>query len=143
MVARSVFAANGCSVWLGATYGKGMGQYGRIGAFGIPKPVHVLSYEMFVGPIPPGFEIDHKCKNRFCWNPNHLEPVTHKENILRGESLSAQNRRKTECKRGHPFSGENLIIRPDGSRYCRECMRRGLRERYWRKRAQLLEETQK
>lgn len=45
---------------------------------------HRLSYELFVGPIPDGYELDHLCRNRGCVNPAHLEAVTHRVNVLRG-----------------------------------------------------------
>lgn len=45
--------------------------------------VHRLSYEALVGPIPEGLELDHLCQNRACYNPAHLEPVAHAENMRR------------------------------------------------------------
>lgn len=68
-------------------------------------------------------ELDHLCRNRRCCRPDHLEPVTHKENVLRGMAPSAINARKTHCKRGHEFTAENIYPSPDGVRRCRECRR--------------------
>lgn len=82
-----------------------------------------FSYELAHGPIPSGMEPDHLCRNRACVNPDHLEPVTHKENILRGVSPQAINARKTHCKRGHEFTPENTYITPSsGGRNCRQCL---------------------
>jgi hypothetical protein len=82
---------------------------------------HRAYYLMCKGPIPDGLSIDHLCRNRLCINPLHLEAVTPVENTLRGESPAAQNKRKTHCKHGHPLSGDNLGMRADGSRRCRQC----------------------
>jgi hypothetical protein len=82
---------------------------------------HRLSYETFVGPIPIDKQLDHLCRNRLCVNPCHLEPVTQRENILRGEGVPAQNARKTHCKNGHELSPEN-VINPRKNRTERLCI---------------------
>ena len=84
---------------------------------------HRVAYEKAYGPIPEGLVIDHLCRNGLCVNPEHLEAVTRKENILRGEGACAQNARKTHCKRGHELIPENLIERSDGRRDCLLCDR--------------------
>jgi len=66
--------------------------------------------------IPQDMVIDHLCRNRACVNPNHLEVVTPGVNARRGLF-------KTECKRGHPRTGDNVRITPNGTRVCRECER--------------------
>lgn len=81
--------------------------------------VHRCSYEHHVGPIPDGLELDHLCRNTRCVNPLHLEPVTHHENVLRGNAALA--RRTGKCKRGHPLIEGNLYYRTDGSRSCKTC----------------------
>ena len=91
---------------------------------------HRLAYELLVGPIPGGLTLDHLCRNTTCVNPDHLEPVTLRVNILRGESPFARNARKTHCLEGHPFTQNNTRFffrlpkrgRPGGlGRYCRTC----------------------
>ncbi len=108
-----------CWVWTGHLrrgYGTLM-QDGRDGS------AHRFAYESFVGPIPEGLEIDHLCRNRACVNPAHMEPVSRRENILRGEGTAAKNARKTHCKRGHALSGENVYLYRGTMRHCRECNR--------------------
>ena len=88
------------------------------------KGAHRISYELNVGPIPEGLTLDHICKNPSCVNPSHLEAITMKENVLRGNGIAAQCARKTHCKRGHPLSGDNVHIHPmTRQRICRACRR--------------------
>ncbi len=90
---------------------------------------HRIAFEWARGPIPEGLVIDHLCRNRACVNPDHMEIVTNVENVMRGESVFAQNARKTHCLRGHPFDAENTYPVPTGGRACRECARQRKRER--------------
>lgn len=105
-----------CWTWLGTLKRDGYGTTSIDGRFGT---VHRLAYERYVGPIPEGLEIDHLCRNRACCNPAHLEPVTRQEHARRGVWAT-----RTHCAYGHELAGDNLIIRPEGSRRCRECKRR-------------------
>jgi len=92
---------------------------------------HILVYELLIEPVPLGLELDHLCFNRGCVNPWHLEPVTRRENIMRGASAAAVNSRKTHCPAGHPYSGDNLVIHVghNHGRECRTCINARMRER--------------
>lgn len=91
---------------------------------------HRFAFELLVGLIPEGLELDHLCRNPSCCRPDHLEAVTHRENILRGIGATAANAAKTTCIRGHSLSEANLRIRPDGGRICRACRRVRARSYY-------------
>lgn len=127
---------NGCHRWLGYLSRNG---YGRIQANYKSTGAHRYFYEKANGKIPDGFEIDHLCGNRACVNAEHLEAVTHFENIMRGNGPSAVNARKIHCKRGHVLLGDNLEIgtHPSGlpNRRCKACRRTKERERYAKKMA--------
>jgi hypothetical protein len=111
-----------CWIWKGARSSEG---YARFYSGQNEKKrstyqyVHRLVYEAFVGPIPEGLHIDHLCRNRACVNPEHLETVTPRVNLLRGAGPPAQNARKTHCKAGHSLA-ENVRLY-HGRRQCREC----------------------
>ncbi|MEV4521473.1 HNH endonuclease [Micromonospora tulbaghiae] len=111
---------SGCWLWTAAKNAYG---YGVIGLTGQHRTVlaHRATYEMFVGPIPDGHDLDHLCRVRHCVSPAHLEPVTRRINLLRGAGETARNAAKTHCPKGHPYSGANLIVRKSGQRYCRTC----------------------
>lgn len=111
-----------CWEWTGA---HNPGGYGRIGGGGKRGPsllAHRVLYERMVGPIPDGLTLDHLCRNPSCVRPDHLEPVTNRENILRGTSPVADRARQTHCIRGHAFTAENTYTHPQrGTRHCRAC----------------------
>jgi hypothetical protein len=111
---------NGCWIWQlkPTTYG-----YGQIREPQARKMVkaHRASYQAFVGEIPAGLTLDHLCRVRLCVNPAHLEPVTNKENLLRGENSVGIKHRQTHCIYGHPLSGDNLYMTKRGNRMCKTC----------------------
>lgn len=84
---RRIETVGECWVWRGFTSPDG---YGRMKVAGRCVSVHRLSYELHRGPIPPGKELDHLCRNRACANPEHLEAVSHRVNVLRGDGFYAQ-----------------------------------------------------
>jgi len=87
---------------------------------------HRWAYERFRGPIEDGGQLDHVCRNPGCVNPAHLEIVSPRENIARGTTAEANKRRGasvTHCPQGHPYSGSNLYVKPNGRRECRACVR--------------------
>src|SRR3990172_7805684 len=116
-----------CWLWTGTKhFMKYMGHYGEFWAGYDRRSVHAhrFAYELLVGQIPEGLQIDHLCRNTLCVNPEHLEAVTSRVNsIERGQGPNAQYARRTHCKNGHPFDEVNTWIRPDGTRICRICKR--------------------
>jgi hypothetical protein len=112
---------SGCWIWTGAATAAG---YGQMVANRKHRYAHRISYEMHVGAIPNGLELDHRCRNTFCVNPDHLEPVTHAENVRRGlgpERAGKRQRDKTRCPNGHPYTEGNIYYRANGNRDCRIC----------------------
>lgn len=90
---------------------------------------HRHAYRLVKGSIPDGMVLDHLCRIPLCVNPDHLEPVTLGENVLRGIGTAAINKRKTNCHRGHEFTPENTRIGKSGHRACRACDRENARKR--------------
>lgn len=120
---------SGCWIWTGALNSWGYGNM----AYRTPKGkikyigTHRMSYLAHKGTIPKGMTIDHLCRVVSCINPYHLECVTNLENNYRSDNISARNKRKTHCHKGHPLEGENLYLyKPKGKqarRDCRQCRR--------------------
>lgn len=105
-----------CWIWQGAKDGNGYGQFSFHDKL---VPAHRWSYESIVGPIPDGLFLDHLCRVPLCVNPAHLEPVTNRENVIRG--FAARGKPKF-CRKGHEMTEENTYARPDGTRRtCRIC----------------------
>lgn len=98
---KFVERGNDCWLWTGTKCPRGYGSFwhgkGRIKA-------HRWSYEFHVGPIPQGLQLDHLCRNPSCVRPDHLEPVTARENTLRSSGITASFARATHCVRGHELS---------------------------------------
>lgn len=113
----------GCWLWMGAlTFG-----YGRFWVNGRNARAHRISYEAFVGPIPDGLVIDHTCRQKSCVNPEHLEVVTHKENVRRGLTGYAI---RDKCRSGkHKITAVSFFTYPNGWRRCRQCRTESQRRR--------------
>ena len=117
-------APRGCWEWQGNT----QNGYGRFGRYGY---AHRRMYELVVGPIPAGCEIDHLCMEKSCINPAHLEAVPHRVNVARFNRARAA--KITHCPQGHPYDQANTYIshRGNGSpfRTCRSCVRARSKQR--------------
>lgn len=110
----SASSDTGCRLWAGMLDEKG---YARIQVGAKLRKAHVVAWELQNGPVPAGLELDHTCRIRSCICPGHLEPVTHRENVLRSTSPTAINAAKTHCPRGHEYD----YVTPRGARQCRTC----------------------
>lgn len=114
---------SGCWLWLGSLtkLPHDRGGYARYMLDGKVRRAHRVSYEVLVGRIGVGLEIDHRCRVRCCVNPAHMEPVTHLVNVQRGTG-GAKNARKTHCPQGHEYTPQNTYrYANDRHRVCRRC----------------------
>lgn len=116
---------DGCWLWCGYVMPNGYGQFRTNDS----SLAHRFAYTAHVGPVPDGLDLDHLCRNRWCVNPAHLEPVSRSENLRRGVRKLQQQ----TCKNGHPLSGDNL--KPAGQRQCRACANAANRRYQQRQRA--------
>lgn len=124
-----VWNGSECWRWIGAPTGAG---YGMVEVDGRNVLAHRFSYEHFVGPIPEGLTIDHRCRNTMCVRPDHLRAVTHRVNVLAGTSPMAKHAVATHCKHGHAFDEANtywILSHHAGRRACRKCKARCERAR--------------
>lgn len=110
----------GCMNWLGRPND---GGYGRVTHHGKIMRAHRAAYEIAKGPIVDGLVLDHLCRNRICVNPEHLEPVSIGDNVLRGETFAAENKAKTHCPQKHEYTPENTYLSNENMRHCRACGR--------------------
>lgn len=122
-------APSGCWEWKLSLNWGGYGSF-RSGAH--RTGAHRAAYELLVGPIPPGLDIDHLCRNRKCVNPAHLEPVTRSENLRRGIG-GRWNADKPRCPQGHAYDAANTYHDKRGWRGCRKCRRAAVRRYQKRK----------
>lgn len=116
---------SGCLLWMRQIGDSGYGKFRG-------HQVHRFAYELVHGAIADGLEPDHLCRVKCCINPDHMEPVTHEENLRRAgilDRVGALNRAKTHCPQGHAYEGYNLFIHKNGARACRTCMRNSTRRR--------------
>lgn len=145
LMAKVKVDESGCWLWQGHLNNTG---YAWFNAYGKPQLGHRVAYELFVGAIPEGLSLDHLCRVTRCVNPEHLEPVTHAENMRRGNSkfnkvwpktiaasLAAREARSAiQCPNGHPREG-NTNITKEGWRQCRICLKANIEKAKAKKRA--------
>lgn len=120
----------GCWLWLGSWNKLGYGRFGPGGGATRPVWAYRWAYEHFKGPVPAGLDVDHRCRVRCCVNPDHLEAVTHRVNLLRGQTLASAAALQQTCRAGHPFDDANTYRYREGTkgarngwRKCRTCDR--------------------
>ena len=121
VMAKIHITDDGCWEFVGARTPAG---YGKVKVDGKLVTTHRLMLAHHLGePIPDGVEIDHRCRNKPCCNPAHLELVTHQENCRRGWG----GRLPDKCRNGHVYDEINTRMTPDGYRECRKCNRESTR----------------
>lgn len=126
LMARTSIDANGCWTWTGVVLPTGYGSftYGKR-----RRSAHRWMWIATEHDTPADLELDHLCRNRLCINPEHLELVTRRENLVRSPlTFAGRNAAKTHCLRGHPFDEANTLVDKRGHRICRTCKRDRKRE---------------
>lgn len=106
-----VFDGSPCWEWQGAKDASGYGRFNSSAG----HYAHRFAHFYFIGKIPSGLEVDHKCRNRSCQNPFHLQAVTHQKNKALARNV------KTECIRGHAYNEQNTHFTRRGDRICKTC----------------------
>jgi hypothetical protein len=101
---------SGCWIWMGGLDRNGY-TYGK----------HRKAYAALRGEFDRSLDLDHLCRVRCCVNPWHLEPVTHRVNTLRGQTVAARHAAKTHCPNGHAYEGENVYLRRRPGQTGRDC----------------------
>lgn len=128
---------SGCWEWTAARQPSG---YGVLRVLGKTVRAHRYVYESTFGPIEEGLELDHLCRNPPCVNPDHLEPVTHEENMRRGAAYWDRPKPSIDastCPNGHEMTSGNTYVKPSGGARCKECGRDAWRR--WNERRKLEE----
>jgi hypothetical protein len=111
---NKVAKSDGCWLWTSVTSRDG---YGLFHLDGKHQSAHRVAFVLTNGDIPEGMELHHKCENPVCVRPDHLEVVTHKENMLK----SATTKPLEYCRKDlHKMEGHNIMLNA-GVRCCRAC----------------------
>lgn len=121
-----------CWLWVGAKTGSGYGVitggYDKVKKKCRAVSAHRYSFMLHKGYLPE--EIDHTCFNPACVNPDHLDDVTHDENMKRSDLKRGIRSAKTHCPSGHEYAGSNLFFRKERNRReCRECINKRSRKK--------------
>lgn len=130
-VQKIEYSPSGCWLWSGALSRAGYGLLQVPIRRGQRRkaPAHRWAYERKHGLVPDGLVLDHLCRIRSCVNPEHLEVVTHRINVLRGVGTGAKNARKYTCPKGHALVAGNLVPAQVklGARSCKTCRKEYIR----------------
>lgn len=118
-----------CWLWHGAS----ASGYGRAWDGQRVRPAHGLLYEWTRGVVPRNLELDHICRNPLCVRPDHLEAVSHRENVHRGNGWAGKHARQTHCLRGHALVDSNIYRGKTGGRRCKTCADAANRHYYARR----------
>lgn len=134
LASRIAVDDNRCWIWMGSITASGYGNAWVPGMRG--TRAHRITYELLVGPIPDGLDLDHLCRVRNCVNPTHLEPVTRRENLRRSPLLRKGVRAAKNCPTcGIHLDSSTAYVYSDGSRVCRECKKSKVAAAYRRKKS--------
>ena len=124
-IADKIDDTGDCWVWAAARHHPS--GYGKVWWNQKTRYAHRVVWQILVGPIDTD-GLDHLCRERACVNPDHLEPVSNRENVLRGVGVTAVNAKKTHCPQGHSYDEANTATYRN-MRYCRTCHRERTRRR--------------
>lgn len=117
-----VVTESGCWEWVGRIGSDGYGRWTRhVGGRTIGTTAHRALWERTLGPLSDDLDLDHLCRNRGCVRLDHLEPVSRRENVLRGIGVAAIHALKTHCANGHLFDAANTYVNPNKKHPCRAC----------------------
>lgn len=121
-----VDAEGPCWEWTGALDGRGYGVFYE-GPGRETQRAHRVAYRLLVGEPPEDVVLDHLCRIHRCVNPDHLDPVSNRENLVRGYGFAGVNIRKSTCPQGHTYDSTRVNRHGNPARFCSRCLRDQLR----------------